>query len=190
MTTTATSTELLQALHDPAAGAWGLFVGRYRPLIESFAMRAGLSVDDARDVAQNALLAFYSSYRDGAYDRERGRLRSWIFGIARHQLGRALRGRRRGPYSLDEAGELCDADAEAIWESAWQRELLLAALSRAREEVEPVTFEAFELFAVAGVPSHVVAQSLGLSENAVYGAKRRVLARLRALHAELSERFE
>ncbi|MDZ4831610.1 MAG: hypothetical protein SGJ09_15600 [Phycisphaerae bacterium] len=72
---TATSTELLRALNDPGASAWGAFVGRYRPLIECFARRCGIDSETARDIAQSTLLEFHSSYRQGTCSREQGRLR-------------------------------------------------------------------------------------------------------------------
>lgn len=184
-TTTATSTELLNALFDPGAGAWGAFVGRYRPLIEAFAERSGLGADEARDVAQATLLEFYRSYSEGKYQRDRGRLRDWLFGIARHRIGRVRREPERRALPLGDDVDAALADDSARWEAAWQRELLLAALARAKADVEPTTFEAFELFALAGVPSRVVAESLGITENAVYGAKRRVMARLREIRGEL-----
>lgn len=183
--TTATSTELLNALFDPEAGAWGAFVGRYRPLIESFALRSGLGSDEARDVAQSVLLEFFRSYREGKYQRDRGRLRDWLFGIARHRLGRVRRDRHRKTVALaEDADETLPHDVDC-WNAAWERELLLAALARVKADVEPATFEAFELFAIAGVPSQAVAESLGITENAVYGAKRRVMSRLRAIRDEL-----
>ncbi len=185
MTTTATSTELLQALHDPCAGAWGAFVGRYRPLLEQFGQRCGLGREEARDLAQTALLEFYRSYREGRYARDRGRLRNWLFGIARHHVGR----HRRPNGIMPPVGRDLDEDLASRWESAWARELLLAALSRVRSEVDPATFEAFELYALAEVPPREVAAILGMSENAVYGAKRRVLERLRIIRDELDETY-
>ncbi|MBL9120943.1 MAG: sigma-70 family RNA polymerase sigma factor [Phycisphaerae bacterium] len=187
--TTATSTELLNALFDPEAGAWGAFVGRYRPLIESFAERCGLSSEEARDVAQSVLLEFYRSYSEGKYQRDRGRLRDWLFGIARHRVGRLRRDPERRLLSLTEDAESGPSDVGSLWEAAWQRELLLAALARVKADVDPATFEAFELFALAGVPSKAVAESLGITENAVYGAKRRIMTRLREVRSELENLY-
>ena len=54
-------------------------------------------------------------------------------------------------------------------------------------EVEPKTFRAFELFARQGKPARDVANELGISENAVFGAKRRVLRRVRELLPKIEE---
>ena len=83
MLTTATSTALLEALRDLNDDrAWRQFCGRYEPALIAFARRTGLQEQDARDVVQDTLMAFLESFRDGRYDRQRGRLRSWIKGIA------------------------------------------------------------------------------------------------------------
>jgi len=74
---TVTSTTLLEGLKDPANGAvWEQWVDRYRPLVVRTARRIGVPAAEAEDVAQNALLAFALAYREGRYERSRGRLRA------------------------------------------------------------------------------------------------------------------
>jgi RNA polymerase sigma-70 factor (ECF subfamily) len=50
-----------------------------------------------------------------------------------------------------------------------------------RSEVKPETMRAFERFALDELPADEVAAELGLTQNAVFGAKRRVLGRIREL---------
>jgi hypothetical protein len=52
-----------------------------------------------------------------------------------------------------------------------------------RHEVAPATFQAFELAVLQEMPGADVARVTGLSRNAVYLARRRVLARLGELGA-------
>ena len=76
---TRTTTVLLEGLHDASNDAvWGEFDRRYRPVVFGFARRLGLDDADAADVAQETLTRFLEEYRRGVYDRERGRLRSWL----------------------------------------------------------------------------------------------------------------
>ena len=85
---TLTTTQLLEGLADPANQAvWQVFDARYRPVLLAFARRLDLSAEDAADVAQEALTRFMTALREGRFDRDRGRLRSWMVGIARHIRG-------------------------------------------------------------------------------------------------------
>jgi RNA polymerase sigma-70 factor (ECF subfamily) len=79
--------------------------------------------------------------------------------------------------------ELCPARAgeEAEWEVDWQRRLVAWACEQARKEVTEVTWQAFCRTALDDLPGKQVAAELGLSVAAVYGARSRVLARLREL---------
>jgi DNA-directed RNA polymerase specialized sigma24 family protein len=56
-----------------------------------------------------------------------------------------------------------------------------------RREVTPQTFEAFQLFVSGEWPAERVAAHLGITANAVFGAMRRVLQRLRQLLPSLEE---
>lgn len=78
-------------------------------------------------------------------------------------------------------------EVERVWHEEWSDTILRVCLDRVRSEVTPVTYEAFELFACRGWPAERVAQELGLTENAVFGAKRRVLARIRELKPSVDD---
>lgn len=181
-----TSTTLLDGLRDPANRTiWTAYVERYRPLVIGYVRRLGVAQDEAEDVAQSALLAFASAYRQGRYDRDRGRLSSWLFGIVTHEVRAHLR-RVRHRAELPDADDLlarlpAEDELAALWEGRWRALVLRACLHQVAQEVQPVTMDAFCAFALEGKPAREVAARLGLSENAVFGAKRRVLARVREL---------
>ena len=90
---TRTATAMLEDLRDPGnQTVWQEFDTRYRPILIGFARKLGLSNEDSADAAQDALIQFVRSYRAGKYERQRGRLSSWVIGIARNptKLKRAL----------------------------------------------------------------------------------------------------
>ena len=100
-----TTTQLLEALHDEGNEvAWQAFDDRHRPIVFGVARRLGLSEEDAADVAQQSIVEFLQAYKRGAYERERGRLRSWLVGIARFRSLDALRRRKR---ALGERSATC-----------------------------------------------------------------------------------
>ena len=192
---TTTNTILLDGLVDPANDAvWREFDDRYRPVIEAFAVKLGLRPEDAADAAQETMVQFARDYRAGRYDRERGRLRSWIFGIARHrvldaQRARARRRERRGESALSDVQG--SDDFERIWDDQWRKALLRTALDelRAGPRLEPRTLRAFELVALRGVAAAEAAREIGMSIDEIYVAKSRVLKRLRQIVSELEQNW-
>lgn len=183
--TTATSTELLEGLRDADnREVWARFVERYRSVIVRTGRRAGLDDADAEDFAQQALLAFAQAYREGRYERDKGSLRAWMFGIVRIQLA-AFRRRHARVARVAETAEIAalasDDELAAHWEQEWRAAVLRQCLAEVAAEVEPATVEAFERFALRGEPAVSVAAALGMTVNAVYGAKHRVLQRIREL---------
>lgn len=191
-----TTTTVLDALRNFSnEEAWARFVERFRDPIVRFAERSGLRRSAAEDVAQETLLTFITSWRDGRYDRRKGRLSAWLFGIASRKV---LSGRRQARRQDTESGgdsaglsQVPDADAEGVleaaWEEAWQKNLLLQATQQLREETGEQTFQAFTMTVFDKRSGDEVAAALGMTVNAVYLAKSRTLGRLRQLVLALEE---
>lgn len=167
---------------------WTPFVERYGPILEAIGRRLGLDRDDAADVAQQALLEFVRDMRAGRYERERGRLRSWLVSIAEYRardLRRRAAVRGRGRVPLDESASQAGADLKAELEAVWadeERKLIAAAAWRevqASARSDERTLRAFELVALRGVPAEEVARTCDMSVDSVYVAKHRVASRLR-----------
>lgn len=178
-----TSTTLLDGLRDPANdAAWRRFYARYTPMLHSYARRVGLSDADAQDAVADALCTFVRAYRDGRYDRTRARLKSWLGGIAHYKI-RRLRERRAGVTLDPNLPDLSEPDPD--FDREWQLERLNEALEMLRGEIEPDTYQAFDLYALKDWPAEKVACFLGVSTNVVYIAKTRVLKRLREIVGEL-----
>jgi RNA polymerase sigma-70 factor (ECF subfamily) len=172
-----------------------LFDQRYRPVLVAFAMRQGISEDEAADVAQTALAQFISDYSEGKYDRSRGRLSSWIIGIARNRVADVRRGRQRQRQQRGESA-FCDlpeqGDETRHWEEA-QRMVILdkgMAILRDESKLDPRTIKAFDLCAVRNVPPEAAAQECGMTVSEVYVAKNRAVKKLREIVAELTQEFD
>lgn len=192
---TATSSELLAALIDESERgrvAWFELDARLRPILFGFARRLGLSQEDASDVSQETLMLFVREYRAGSYARERGRLRSYILGIARNRVLDALRrnGRTAGQRG-DSAIEQIESDDEfdAIWTSECRAHVLALAFDDLRKStIAETTLRAFDLYAREGRPAEEVASMLGVTANVVYLAKFHCLKRLRDATREIEAR--
>ena len=135
---------------------------------------------------------FAQSLRQERYDRSKGRLSAWLFGIAYRQVCHAHRQRAyretrepRIPEGQSITSDLPDERAATeSWDKTWQQSVLRQCFERVRAEVEPKTFRAFELTALAERPPGEVALQLGLTRNAVFIVKHRVLSRVRELQQE------
>ncbi|UYV12352.1 MAG: hypothetical protein NCW75_13755 [Phycisphaera sp.] len=162
----------------------------------AFAHRLGFAGDDAAEMAQQTLAEFARAYAQGRYQRGRGRLSSWLIGIASN-VGSGLRRRAaRGPANTGD--ELLD-DAWAdqrLLQDAWDREreraIVIEAMSILRDtsRVQADTLRAFELFAIRGVPAEEVAAQCSISVDAVYVVKNRLTGRLREIVQELTVAYD
>jgi RNA polymerase sigma factor (sigma-70 family) len=192
---TRTTTRLLDALKDAHnEPVWAQVDGRYRPVIAGLARRLGLRDEDAEEVAQQALSEFVRCYRDGKYDRSKGRLSSWILGIAHHTTLRLIRNGARatlpGGTVMSEVPD--EASLRSIWVDERDRTILNRAMQLLREDssIDERTIQAFELVAMRGVPAAEVGVQCRMTADQVYVAKSRVTKKLRELVEELTRAFE
>ena len=193
---TATTTQLLEALHEGSnESVWLEFDRRFRPIVYALARRLDLDEDRAADVAQQTMTEFHRDYRAGRYDRGRGRLRCWIIGIARHRALDALRDRARqrgwrGESALSAHPDPVDLDR--IWDEESDRIMFQQALQSLRDttRAEPRTLQVFERVALDAVPPRVVAEEFDLGVDEVYRIKNRVTKRLREIVRDLQAAWE
>ena len=191
-----TTTTVLDRLRDANDhSAWSSFMERFRAPIAAFSQKMGLRPSDAEDVTQETMIAFLESYRQEAFQRGRGRLSHYLFGIAHNKILAARRkiATREAQVSLSEDGTsfwsaLPDSGAaQELWEKEWRQTILAQCLEQASREVSPQTFEAFRLVVFGNRTPADVAAELGMTRNAVFIAKHRVGTRLRELRAAYEE---
>jgi RNA polymerase sigma factor (sigma-70 family) len=172
--------------------AWADFVDVYSPIIYGFARRQGLQDADAADLVQEVLLSVSKSIRN--FDRARGPFRCWLMAVVRNRLSEFRHGRGRQASGSGDTEVLkhlqqvpSNDDNERLWEEEYRRSVFRFAAKRLRDDFEQRTWEAFWQTSVEGKCTKEVAQSLGISEGAVYIAKCRVLARVKSLVSSLEE---
>jgi len=187
-----TTTQVLEELQSSNdAPAWQRFCGHFHTVVVNFAKHMGLSIPDAEDAAQETMLAFVKAFRDGKYNRDKGHLSDWLFGIAKHVI---LNLRKRQPLEKLVADKTTgtsfwdmiqdDHNIKLSWETEWRHMVLEKCFEQVRKEFDPKVFKAFELYALTQTAADKVAQQLEMSRNAVYIAKCRVLSRLRELDGQ------
>jgi RNA polymerase sigma-70 factor (ECF subfamily) len=183
-----TTTMLLTQLTDGDEQAWARLSQRFRTPIVRFVRHLGVPESEAEGATQEAPLSFLDAHRRGRYDREKGRLRSWLFTLAAQAVRRRGRGARRQAREVPATTvfweELSEPELREAWDLQWDRHVFERCLSQVRRELRPGTVRAFELVALQERNAEQVAAELGLTTNAVYLAKRRVLQRIQELREQ------
>lgn len=181
-----TTTILDRLVRSNDQDVWERFVSRFRRPLANFARRLGAGDDQIDDLTQEILIAFMNSYREGKYKRESGRLRSWLFGIAYRQIANHRRRWQREHEQRHEHGGYGsfweevpeEPQAQDAWDTEWERAALACGLDQVRGEFTENTYRAFELVVRGGQTPDAAATAIGISRDAVYVAKHRVLKRL------------
>jgi RNA polymerase sigma-70 factor (ECF subfamily) len=189
---TPTSDTLLERLKLPAdAEAWGELVDLYSPLIRGWLRRDVQLGQEADDLVQEVLCVLVRKLPDFHREPRPGAFRRWLRGITvncLHELGRARRGQ---PLAIGESRflevlqQLEDPDSalSRLWDQEHDTHVARQLMAVIRPEFAPSTWAAFSRVALDEAPAEQVARELGLSVNAVFIAKSRVLSRLRRLGA-------
>jgi RNA polymerase sigma-70 factor (ECF subfamily) len=183
---TSTPISLLQRLRDlarseAAAAAWSEFVELYTPVLYSWASRLGLQSADAADLVQDVFVILVRKLPEFQYDSGKS-FRAWLKTVL---MNRWRDGEKRAAVVSQETGHPAVAEANIQGqnlelEEAEYRELLVRrALEMMQREFKPATWKACWEQVVQGRSAAEVAKELGLSVNAVYVARSRVLRRLR-----------
>jgi RNA polymerase sigma-70 factor, ECF subfamily len=183
-----TSRTLLEKVRDRCdEEAWSRFVERYWRLIYWVARRAGLPESDAEDVVQEVFAKLVAAMPTFEYDRTRGTFRAFIRTIAERHIVDRRRTRTRVTLPSGAGNDLETNEFEVIWEREWQRSRILLALDEVAREIEPRTYQAFQLVALEGWSSNAAGEFLEMPIASVYQAKSRVIARLRERLQELTK---
>jgi RNA polymerase sigma-70 factor (ECF subfamily) len=177
-----TPVSLLERLRQPGEqAAWDRFVQLYTPLLLHWANRLGLHDQAARDLVQDVFTVLVEKLPEFRYDPHK-RFRAWLWTVTANKC-RERRRRPALPVTQAEEGQLEELPGpdttEAVSEAEYRRYLMQRALQLMQTEFQPTTWQAFWECVVADRPAAEVAAALGLSIDAVYTAKSRVLRRLR-----------
>jgi RNA polymerase sigma-70 factor (ECF subfamily) len=175
-----TSLSLLERLRGGARPQdWERFVALYTPLLYRWAGQAGAQEADSADLVQEVFTLVYQKLTTFAHQRP-GSFRAWMRTALVNRWRDLCRRRSARPGLVDEQRlDALPALAGAAQENEDFEQLVALALELIRPEFQPRTWQAFWEFFIAGQEAGAVAQRLGVSVGVVYGAKCRVLRRLR-----------
>lgn len=193
---TPTSPTLLTSIANGEQPAWERFVRIYAPLILRWCERSGLQSSDAQDVTQNVLFSVNDSIEKFERRPHDGSFRAWLWGLCRHKIADARRGRPGDETviggtdavkfftSVPDVARLPSEPPETEDDIA---DLHLRVLTELKLSFSEDVWTAFWRSTIDGDAPKDIAEDLGTSVWAVYKAKARVLARLKA---DFGEEFQ
>ncbi len=152
---------------DPRAAdeLYSLYYARVR----EFALRLGTNLNEADEIAHEALAAGLEGLREGKHP---DRFTFWLLGIARH-----LRCRKRRP-DAEELGDVVEPSRRGARTQVVLREMNVL-LERSLEDLAREDREVLELLHRSGLPRKEIAERLGVSLETLHARCERLYARLR-----------
>jgi RNA polymerase sigma-70 factor (ECF subfamily) len=190
-----TSTSLLDRLRQcPDEQSWQRLDNLYRPLILRWLQRDPALGADAEDLAQE-ILAVVCRKLPGFEHQRAGSFRKWLRTIAANHVLGYHRARRCRPQALgaevDEGplAQLADDRSELArrWDEEHNQYVVRRLLDLMAVEFSAAHVRAFRLVVLEGYRAAEAAEQVGLSIDAVYLARSRILQRLRELGNGLLE---
>src|SRR5262245_17554599 len=157
----------LRSGDDPQS--WQEFYQIYGGLIRHFALKAGLTADEAEEVVQETAIGVARRLPEFVYDPKVCRFKSWLLNLTRWRVQNQFKKRRTpsgmtgagnavGPASTPRADETATTGTIAViadpavpefggeWDAAWEKNLLTQAMERVRQRIDERQFQIFDLF--------------------------------------------
>ncbi len=185
-----TSHSLIDQLRNESdAASWERLVALYSPLLRGWIDRYGVQSTDADDLIQDVLMVLMRELPSFRHSQQPGAFRNWLKRIVINRLRNFWRARGRGGGAvvsgdvMSRLDELEDdrSQLSGIWQQEHDQHLTRRLLEMIEPRFTPTTRQAFRRLVLDGADADDVAAELGLSLNAVFTAKSRVLRELRAI---------
>ena len=182
-----TKKSLLEAIQRGDEVSWAEFYETYRTLIILRGRDFHLTGSELEDLCQTVVIDFFKMGAKFKYDSTKGRFRDYLRRVISRNTIDILR-KRKQTDPLDESTELPDPDTRSQnWDAEWHLHILNQALAVLRTQIELVTYQAFELYALKNQPAEQVAAFLNIKVNMVYVAKSRAMQKLKPIIRKLKE---
>ncbi len=183
-----TSTSLLERVKAQDAEAWDRFVKLYGPMVYDWCRQSGLHGEDAADVGQEVFGAVGAKVAEFRRDRPGDSFRGWLWTITRNKIRdhfRQQQGRAQALGGTDAQQRLAQIPDQPPNSSVGSCQpddevsVIHGLLAGIRGRFAEHTWQAFWRTTVGREAGTDVAADLGMSVQAVYQAKYRVLQQVR-----------
>ena len=183
-----TSFSLLDRIREEGSdAAWRRLAELYTPLIRNWLRQRSVSDIDSDDLSQDVLLVIARKLSTFEHNQNTGAFRSWLKSITVNCLRDFWKKQKVRPQATGDSNfvqilaQLEDPHSHLSqqWDREYEVHMTRQLMRMLRPQFSEQTWQAFELLALRGNTAAEVASQLGLTENSVYIAKSRVLAKLR-----------
>lgn len=189
-----TRSSLLRRVKNPEdQESWTQFNALYGKLVLGFALKAGLTEDEAQEVVQETMIAAAKHLPEFRYDPKVCSFKTWLLNLSRWRVQDQLRKRDKPgaparntadddpnrTSTIERVADLGGNQLEAIWDQEWRTTLLEAALAKVKPKVDASQWQIFDLCALKEWSVKEVTKALGISAGTVYLAKHRISALLK-----------
>ena len=176
-----TRISLLQQLRSKQDSvAWSKFVTLYTPLVHRWISDLGIAEPDRTDIVQDVFIVLLSQVSSFQYDAKKS-FRGWLRTVTLNKTRDLIRKRNRKtePAFLERIELASQNDTDYLTQQEYRDHLAKAAMKLMQKNFSPTTWKACWEHVAVGRSATDVAQELGISVNAVYLARGRVLNRLK-----------
>ncbi len=199
-----TSSSLLRRVKDTAdEPSWQEFNDFYGKLILAFALKAGLTEDEAKEVVQETMIAAAKNLPEFRYDPKVCSFKTWLLNLSQWRVLDQFRKRvpatpaarsksndESRTATIERVPDPAGNQLEVIWDAEWRTTLLDAALARVKARVDSKQWQLFDLYALKEWSVGDVAKTFNVSVARVYLAKHRISAILKREIKVLEKQIE
>ena len=180
-----TSRSLLRRARERDAAAWEKLTAVYAPLVYQWCRRSKLQASDAAEVTQEVFISVSRGIESFRKVSANDSFRGWLWTITRNKINDHFRNAVKHPNvhggstAHIQLQQLPDQFASVTSGDQVLSQLAKRAVAVMQTDFEESTWRAFWMTAVDQLPPKDVADELGMTRDAVYKAKSRVLRHLR-----------
>ena len=182
--------------------SWRDFFDLYWRLIYGVATKSGLTDAEAQDVVQETIISVARKMPDFKAEPQAGSFKGFLLTITRRRIadqfrkrppGHEARVRRpddtRRTSTIERIADPSSLDLDAVWNEEWEKNLMDAAMERAKRQVDLKQAQIYDLYVVKHWPVTKVARTLGVNVGQVYLAKHRFSKLLKKELQRLKEKI-
>ena len=181
--------------------SWDRFYGSYAPMIIGYCRKRSLSNEMALDVLQETMVRLLRLIPNFHYDPAKGKFRSFLFKIVDGKRIDAIK--RQGRYCTfqsdskeDWVKDIEDSKVKMPckdWDYLWEKNVLLQAIDRVQERVDPLTYDSFKSYVLEKKSIEEVCKILrekydtNVNKNLIYQHKARIIKLLKQIVENLKK---